>query len=469
MPTRTPDNLSKWLLFAGALSFIPTLFFYLTGEEGIYVITSMEMWYQQNWLQQLMYGLDNGRPPLVNWLTMPLSALLGWSHVVIAVRLVSVAATLGTVAILYWLSLRLFRDRSFALFSALAALSLADWLLYRGWLSYTDPVFAFFTFGAMACLWLGIIEQRLNLLLLSILMVSAAMLTKAFTAYVFYATVAGVLIVWQPKTRKFVFSVRTMLSFMALAIVPLLWFSTIPQGGNGAGMLDEITRKLSSSQSDRFLNHFFTYPLEVLLHLSPALLLAIYLLLRKRVSQAETVRPDFRVACWITVITFLPYWLSPQSGIRYLLPIYPMVALVSARLIWRAGERARHLALRWFAGVIALKFLFALLLFPYYQTHYRGENYQLAAQHIMARTHNAPLYVTDVRSIGLSITGYIDMARFPQAPLTMPPQEFSSGYLLAMQADPALTLIDTYKIAADEIYLLCKGMACDNSPTVSPQ
>lgn len=468
MTLRKPYSPTEWLLALAALSFVPTLFFYLTGEEGIYVITSMEMWHQQNWLQQLMYGFDNGRPPLINWLTMPLSALLGWSHVVVAVRLVSVAATLGTVASLYWLSLRLFHDRAFALFSALAALSLADWLLYRGWLSYTDPVFAFFTFGAMASLWVGIIEQRSKLILLSILMVSAAMLTKAFTTYIFYATVAIVLIVLQSETRKFVFSVRTLASFILLTIVPLLWFSTLSHDGNSAGMLDEITRKLSSSQSNQFLTHFFAYPLEVLLHLSPALLLALYILLRKRVRQVETAPTNFRVACWVAALTFLPYWLSPQSGIRYLLPIYPLVALVSARLIWRAGAQARHLALRWFAGVIAVKFLFALVLFPYYQAHYRGENYQHTAQHIIARTQGYPLYVSDVSSIGLSITSYIDIARYPQAPLTMPPQDFASGYLLAMQADPSLTLVETYKIAADDIYLLCAGAACNAATKATP-
>ena len=126
---------------------MPTLFFYLVGEEGIYTITSMEMWHQQNWIQQIMYGVDNQRPPLVNWLIMPLANLIGWQHVVIAARSVSVAATLGSVAWLYWLSRKLFGDKSLALFAALACLSLADLLLYRGWLSYTDPVFAFFTFG----------------------------------------------------------------------------------------------------------------------------------------------------------------------------------------------------------------------------------------------------------------------------------------------------------------------------------
>lgn len=461
MLIRKPNDLTEWLLLLGALSFIPTLFFYLVGEEGTYIITSMEMWHEQNWMQQLMYGADNGRPPLVNWLTMPLSALLGWSHVVFAVRLVSVAATLGTIAWLYWLSRKLFADKPFAQFTALTALALADWLLYRGWLSYTDPVFAFFTFGAMATLWIGAIEQRRSLLLVSVLLVSCGLLTKAFTAYIFYGTVGFVLLLWQRDTRRFLFSPRTLLVFSLALVVPLAWFASIPSSGNSAGMLDEITRKLSAQSLGAYLEHLVAYLLEVIVRLSPAVLLAVYLLLRKRVKDSEIAPAHFRVALLSAILCFLPYWLSPQSGIRYLLPIYPLVALVCARIIWRAGAPAHKLALRWFTAIIALKFVFALVLFPYYQTHYRGQNYEQTAHVLIQRTQGFPLYVTDVRSVGIAIAGYVDLIRYPQAPLTFPPKDFESGFVLSMEADKEVgEVAETYTLAADKIYLLCRGTAC---------
>jgi len=464
------ERLTRWLIVLATLSFVPTLFFYLVGEEGTYIITSMEMWHQHNWMQQLMYGADNGRPPLVNWLTMPLSALLGWSHVIFAVRLVSVLATLGTVVWLYWLCRRLYADKAFALFAALTALSLADWLLYRGWLSYTDPVFAFFTFGAMATLWVGVTEQRRSWLLVSILLVSCGLLTKAFTAYIFYGTVGFVLLLWQRDTRRFIFSPQSLFVFSLALVVPFIWFASIPHGGNSTGMLNEITRKLSAQDAGAYLMHLIEFPLEVTMRLSPAILLALYLLLRKLVAEAETAPAHFQVALWVAILGFLPYWLSPQSSIRYLLPIYPLIALVCARIIWRAGDPARRLALRWFAAAIAIKFAFALVLFPWYQTHYRGENYEQAAHTIMQRTQGFPLYVTDVRSVGIAITGYVDIARFPQAPLTFPPAEFGSGFVLSMEADAKMgEIAETYTLAADKIYLLCRGAACvkragDNVP-----
>lgn len=459
------DNLTKGLILLGAISFLPTLFFYLVGEEGIYTITSMEMWHRNNWLQQIMYGSDNQRPPLVNWLIMPVANLIGWPHVVIAARSVSVAATLGMVGWLYWLSRKLFADKSFALFAALAGLSLADLLLYRGWLTYTDPVFAFFTFGAMATLWVAAIERHRGWLLASVLLVSCAMLSKAFTAYIFYGTVVLVLL-WQRPARNFLLSPSALLIFALALIVPFAWFATLPQvGGHSSSMLDEIVRKLSAINAPGYFAHLAGFPFETAFRLSPAVLLAVYLLLRKRVAQPEAAPVHFRAALLIAGLCFLPYWLSPQSSIRYLLPIYPLIALVSARIIWRAGEPARTLALRWFAGIIAFKFVFALLLVPYYQSHYRGENYAQAALEIMRRTEGFPLYATDVRSIGLNIVGHIDIQRWPQAPLVRPPADWDEGFVLAPNGDEALgTVAETYKVAGDQTFLLCRGAACKAVP-----
>ncbi|HYR05077.1 MAG TPA: hypothetical protein VEP71_00160, partial [Gallionella sp.] len=297
-------------------------------------------------------------------------------------------------------------------------------------------------------------------------LVSCAMLSKAFTAYVFYGTVALVLL-WQRPTRNFLLSPSALLIFVSALVVPFAWFAMLPQvGGHGSSMLEEIVRKLSAVNTPGYFKQLAGFPFETAFRLSPAVLLAVYLLLRKRVVQPETVPVHFQAALLITAFCFLPYWLSPQSSIRYLLPIYSLIALVSARIIWRAGEPARALALRWFAGIITFKFVFVLLLVPYYQSNYRGENYTYAAQEIMRRTNGFPLYVTDNRSIGLNIVGHIDIRRWPQAPLVHPPASWDDGFVLAPNADETLgTVSETYKVAGDQTFLLCRGTACKNIPT----
>jgi 4-amino-4-deoxy-L-arabinose transferase-like glycosyltransferase len=455
-------NRTSLLILLAALSFLPTLGFYMVGEEGSYTISSLEMWHSRDWLSQTIYGQHLQRPPLINWLTLPLAMLTGWSHVLLAVRLVTVAATLGMAAWLYWLSRKLFHDNAFASFATLSCLSLADLLLYRGWLSYTDPLFGFFIFGAIATLWAGCEEERKRWLGLSVVLISCALLTKVFTAYIFYA-IALLVLFWQPSYRRFLLSPLALLILSSALIVPFIWFSSLPQAsGQSGAMAGEIAGKLSESDGMAYLQRLLTYPLDKLIWLAPGPLLAIYLLLRKRIVQTESNPNHFRAALLIAGLSILPYWLAPQGGIRYLVPVYPMIALVCARLIWRSNDAGKQLALRWFTGLIAFKYIFALALFPYYQSHYRGENYVVTAHEIGEKTRNYPLYVSDFRSISLNIVGQIDLDRWPLEPLPYPPPHWNNGFLLSMEpSDVGSQLVEKIVVAKDPVYLFCRGTACN--------
>jgi hypothetical protein len=61
------------LLFILAIgSFFFSLFFPYIGEEGVYTISSYEMWYHHHYLYPTTYGLAYWRPPLFNWLILAL-------------------------------------------------------------------------------------------------------------------------------------------------------------------------------------------------------------------------------------------------------------------------------------------------------------------------------------------------------------------------------------------------------------
>jgi 4-amino-4-deoxy-L-arabinose transferase-like glycosyltransferase len=455
-------NRTALLIWLAALSFIPTLWFYLVGEEGSYSIIAMEMWQSHDWLIQTIYGNNLQRPPLFTWLTIPVATLIGWTHIVIAIRLVTVAATLGMAAWLYWLARKLFDDRAFALFAALTCLSLADLLLYRGWLSYTDPLFGFFIFGAVSTLWAGCVKQHRGWLALSILLIGCALLTKAVTAYIFYATALFVLLL-QPAHRRFLLSPSALLILICSLIVPFIWFSSLPQvGGQGGSMMGEIARKFAEFNVAAYLQRLVLYPLDKLLWLSPAPLLALYFLAKNRVQQTEPHPNHFRAALLIAGLSVVPYWLAPQGGIRYLVPVYPLIALVCARVIWRSGVAGQQLALRWFTGLIAFKFIFALVLFPYYQSHYRGENYVEIAHKVNDMSRGNPLYCDDTRSIGLNIMGQLDIDRLPLEPILSPPHNWDNGFLLTSKSsDDEGQLVEKIIIAKDTIYLFCRGTICN--------
>lgn len=454
-----------WFLFAfAALSFLPTLNFYYVGEEAVFPISSLEMWQRNSWMKQYLYGMDVQHNPLFNWLIMSLSTLAGWEHVLLVTRSLTIGSTLATGLVLAWLTNRLFRDAGFAAFAAVAYISMADVLLYRGWLGYVDPLFALFIFAAISMLWVGAREQCIGFLLAAAALISCAFLSKAFTAYVFYGATLFALL-FDSKLRAFLFRPPSLLIQAAVIAIPIFWFSLIPSGTNQSGrMFAEILYKLAFPPLGDYLARLVMYPLEIFIWLSPITILAAYFLLRKRNQPEEDeFKRVFNLVCWIAFLNFLPYWFSPQGGSRYLLPIYPLLALIAARIVWQSGGAAQVSAKKWIIAALLLKLILALTVFPYYQAHYRGQNYNETAADILKGTKGYALYVTDVSAPGLSVTAYLNQRRYPSPALQWPPSEWQSGYVISRTADSTQgEIFKRYPLGGDELYLLCRGQACQN-------
>ena len=450
---RSEGNPEKklWMLVAvAALSFLPAIFFHYVGEEAIFPISSLEMHHAHAMLVQVMYGANVRHNPLFNWLIMFFCGIFGWSHVLEAARAIAIASTLGSSVVLYRFAMYLENDRNFALFSSLVYLTFFDVALYRGWLAYVDPLFSFFVFSSIALLWAASREKRTGFLVLALACLELAFLSKALTAYVFYGISALVLL---RRHRGFLLGVPSLVLNAAALLFPLLWFSLLPSAGQGQRMFGEILSKLSFDGG--YFSELVGFPIEFLLRLSPAALLAAYFLVRGKDKERSEA---FVTAALIAFFNFLPYWLAPQSSVRYCMPVYPLFALVFSRVLWRQG---RMLTIRVLGAFLAFKVVFMLVLFPLYQSDYRGKNYLDTANAIMEETRGFPLYVTDVSASGLSVTGYLDVLRLPGAPVVFPPEKWDSGFVIAYAENPSLGKTkQVYKLGGDRLYLLCRGRAC---------
>ena len=452
-----------WILFAiAAATFLPALGFYFVGEEAIFPITSLEMWYHGEWMRQLLYGANVQHNPFLNWLIIPAATLAGWEHVLGVTRAVAIASTVGSGLVLAWLCNTLYRNAAFAAFAALVYLTLADLFVYRGWLAYVDPFFTLVMFSAMACLWVACERRSAALLALAAALLACSVMTRAFTGYVFYGAAWLVLLVADRQYRSFLVSKSSWLLHIVGAAMPLAWLFLVPENvGQGGRMFAEIITKLAPESFAQYGLKLMAYPLRTAASLSPAVLLAAYYLWRGRSGTAAPADRHLRVALWIEVINYLPYWLAPQSSMRYLMPLYPLAGLVIARILWRAGPAALATTQRWLIAMIALKLVLAIVVMPYYQKHYRGENYALTAKAIVERAAGHPLYTNDVSASGLSVSTHVDILRLPAAPLTFPPAQWYSGFVMAYTPDPKLgRLVEKYRLGGNVLYLLCRGNAC---------
>lgn len=452
-----------WLLFAvAAATFLPALGFYYVGEEAIFPISALEMWFHGEPVKRLLFGADLQHTPLYAWLIMPPAAALGWDLVLPVARTITITATVLSGLMVAWLAHALYRDPVFSAVAAVIHLTLADLFFYRGWLAYADPLFGLLVFSAIACLWVACERRRHGLLALAVLALTAAFLAKALTAYVFYAG-AGAVLLLHPAYRRFLLSVPALVLHALAVAMPLLWLALFASSkSQGSRMFSEIVAKLAPESVGDYLLKLVAYPLETLLSLAPAAVLALWVLLRHRGQGLTANDPHLRTAMLIALLGYLPYWLAPHSNMRYLVPLYPLAGLIIARVLWLGGMQALKVTRKWLVAAIALKLLVMLVVFPQYQSRYRGENYQRTAEAVIARTAGHPLYTQNVSASGLSVAAYIDVARLPQPPLTFPPAQWTDGFVISYEPDPETGAIAAqYRLGGNALYLLCRGAACD--------
>lgn len=454
-----------WRLYAlGGVVMLLALGFYPVGEEAIFPISTLEMWQQGVWLRQFLYGLDVLHNPLFNWLIIPVSQLIGWANVLAATRLVTIAATLATGLVLAWLVGRLSGNSRLSALSALCFLSFFDVLCYHGWLGYADPSFGFFIFSAVALLWIAARENRLGLLAFSVAAITLGFLVKAQTAYIFYATAIFVLL-FRRETRTFLLRPASVLLLITVFVLPFIWYALLPHGtSQGGRMTGEILQKLSGNGLLNYLRKLTFYPLEVLLGLFPTAWLAIWLFARQRILVMVTTPEWVRTGAWMALLMSLPYWLAPQGGVRYLIPVYPLFALFFAGILWQAGEVWLQRTRRGIYLALALQALIFIVLFPYYQSHYRGENYLITARDVQKIGLAQAIYSDDTTATGLNIVMYLDVLRYPKLAIQYPPPQWSNGLVLSRTTTLG-RIVKTYQLGGDQVFLLCRGAAC---PATNP-
>ena len=473
--TPFPGAIPLWRLYAiAAATFLPAIAFHYVGEEAILPVSALEMWHRGEWARQLLYGENVQHNPLPNWLIILFASLAGWEHMLGIMRAITIAATVGTGLVLAWLARALYGDAAFAAFAALVYLTLADLFFYRGWLAYADPLFGFFVFGAMACLWVACLRRSAALLALAAAALTCAFMTKALTAYAFYGAAALVLLA-DRRHRAYLLGPASWIAHGVAAALPLLWLFVVHgDAGQGGRMFGEIVAKLAPAGFVEYLVKLASYSLDTIGALAPAGLLAAYYAWRGRTTGIEAADSHFRTVLWIAFIGYLPYWIAPHSSLRYLTPLYPLAGLAIARLLWRAGPQALAVTQRWLVAMLAAKLVLVLVAFPYYQSYYRGANYAAVARQILDRTAGHPLYTTNDSASGLSVTANIDVLRLPAAPITYPPQQWDSGFVITYKPDGAVGRVaEQYRLGGRDLYLLCRGAACSTAsrqpPAVSSQ
>ena len=292
--SRVTDTRLLWALCAGAaISFAATLPLPYIGEEGIYTIVAMEMKASGDYFVTTLYGTNQGQPPLFSWLIIALSQGLGWENVLVAARMVAAVATIASALVLAWLVTAVTKDKRLAALAALVYLT-SDALLYHGWLAYTDPLFAFFTFAAIACLWVAAVRRSIALVWIAAAALSCAALSKGQTCYLFYVVAAAVLLS-RRDLRAFLVTPGVLVPHLAMAALFLVWHNVLTGGVQQATAVNHALAKLRVFDFGEHLHQLWWFPLEIMLRFAPASFAVAYFWLRREPAAAKRCAVRHRV------------------------------------------------------------------------------------------------------------------------------------------------------------------------------
>jgi hypothetical protein len=189
---------------------------------------------------------------------------------------------------------------------------------------------------------------------------------------------------------------------------------------SAAGMLGDLERGLSFQWNKEELLGLIEFPLSFIFKLYPMTLVFIVMALLGQFRHYRTYQGwrEAYLALSLALINFIPYWISSLQEPRYIMPIYPLVALFLGLFFWNTTKKEWVVFLC--GGLLLIKVLLVCLFFPIYSHEFRG-NYASLAAEVITVIHNEPLYYQDISATGETVLMNIDEQRAPLPPLRWNP------------------------------------------------
>lgn len=329
------DNRSYILLLVALWSvlYLPNLWWRdLTGtDEPKYAQVAREVMLEGHWFALHFNGKSYyGEPPLYFW-TEALFSLPRGDVTEFTAMLPACLAALGTILMVYFLGKRLFSPRA-GLLAALILASLPQFHKF-GCMARLDIPFAFLITSSLAAFYSGYSEpaRRRRYFLVAWALVGLAAITKNGPLAFFLVAAVVSLFLWRRKELRLLKQTQPLLGGLILAATVLTWL--LPAYLiEGRSYIDGLLGQFGSQiKTPLGMDKFFFYFTEVFAGTLPWSLLlpvAFYLYYKGTPGRQEGV--EF-VSLWFLTI-FFTFSIALQEFSRYILPLYPAVALLLANL-----------------------------------------------------------------------------------------------------------------------------------------
>ncbi|HKI61602.1 MAG TPA: glycosyltransferase family 39 protein [Mariprofundaceae bacterium] len=445
---------AKFLLILAALAmFLPIAVMQYIGEESYYTLSAYEIFVTGDWWHQSIFGLYWPKTPLYNWLIIAAAQVVGWEHLEIAARFVSVAATLGSASFVFLMAKRLFGEAEQVPFLAASIyLTMGEISFWYGWLGYADATFGFFIFAALACLWISIEDNKLNYFIYSLLLISMAFMVKNISCYALYG-MAGFILLWRLQRWQLLKQPLFLLSGIAALMVPWLYqHLALNAGSNSTIAIGDALRNFAGYSLADYLKHWISYPALFIGRAFPVTLLLIWFYWRHK--QRYSMSSPLITLTWILLAWLAPFWLSAAGTPRYLVPMYGLLALLLTGLSLQLGREQLQTVLKAMLIIIILKVPYSLGILPYIKDWRPERDLNAVAEEILQLTRDHTVRTRDDVSTGLSIGAYMDVRIPPEKYIRWYDGREHQVFVLCDFLDPKLgELKKSWRLRGDDVHL----------------
>jgi len=368
---------------------------------------------------------------------------------------VTVFSSWATAAVVGWMACWLYPNEKkyVGWLAALIYLTLGEVAFWYGWLGYLDASFGLFIFASIAALWRALEHRNLVWFMFAMVLISIAFLIKNITAFALLGAAGLVLMARLQRWDMLKNPMLIVLSLMALS-VPSLWqmFAFPNQPPTQGASLHDIMSKFTGYSIASLLNHWLMFPLLFLGRSLPISLLLIWLYIRHK--QKIHMTPELTTVAWVILACFLPFWLSPGAGARYLIPLYGWVALLLTGMILSLNASHLKQALRLMVIILLIKIPYSLWILPYIKDDMPERSIKAVATEIMMMTREASLRTQSDVANGLSIAAYLDVWQQNKPPIHWYDGKEKGVYILAEDVTPSFgTLVKKWHLRGRFVYL----------------
>jgi len=449
----TMPSLKTLTLLAASVMLLPLPIMQYVAEESYYALGAYEIFVDGHWWHQSVFGLPWPKTPLFNWFIIAVSQVIGWQHLEIATRIVSVAATWGSTTVVFFMARRFFPEQTHTPWlAALIYLTMGEVSFWYGWLGYADATFGFFIFSAISSLWVAVEDKKAPWFWLSLLLISLAFFTKNISCYVIYAS-AGLILVW--RYQRWSLLVHPLFLLPALASLSLPWiYQTylLHNGANTGVAVGDALRNFKGYSISAYITHWLTYPGLFLARAFPLTVLLIWFYFKDK--QRYVFHHHLLTLVYILTLCLLPFWLSASGTARYLIPLYGLLALLLTGLALQLNRQQSALIIKVMLIVIVLKIPYSFAILPYIKDWRPERSIVAVVDDIMLRTEGKTIRTRDDVSTGLSIGAYINVRTPHDEYMHWYDGKERQVFVISEIKDPALgDLIKYYHLQGQHAYL----------------